>query len=334
MERKLSSTFLIVLKFLSSCNWKKDKMLHVDVSGISIPQVKIHRYDIDLFKIPLNDLQKGLESIKNQYPFFLGTELTDPVKLGQMKEYLSNQRNIDFHDACLKKYQHMGAIENNLTTGFKHFKYYFPNAQIPRVYTYISGGDYENPVQLIDNVMIIALDTYLGKDFKPYFSDGIPSYKARNMTSDYIVPDCMKALVDRVYRGNPTVTNLLGQIVEAGKKLFFVDAMIPDLPGNVKIGYTTAQFNWISKNESHVWAAIIENGMLYSTDNQVVRIFMADGPFTPEFTRESPPRLGEWIGWQIVKKYMEMNPDVSLPQMMNESDPQKILTLSGYKPKK
>jgi len=110
--------------------------------------------------------------------------------------------------------------------------------------------------------------------------------------------------------------------------------MLPDYPGYLKMDYTPAQFDWITKNESHIWAAIIENRMLYSTDNHLIRAFMMDGPFTAEFSKDSPPRLGEWIGWQIVRTYMDENTNVSLNQLMQENDPQKILTLSGYKPGK
>jgi uncharacterized protein YjaZ len=88
------------------------------------------------------------------------------------------------------------------------------------------------------------------------------------------------------------------------------------------------------KNEGHVWAAIIENRMLYSNDGRVVRVFTTDGPFTSEFSKESPPLLGSWIGWQIVRKYMERNTEVSLSQLLQETDSQKILSMSKYKPAK
>jgi uncharacterized protein YjaZ len=127
---------------------------------------------------------------------------------------------------------------------------------------------------------------------------------------------------------------LLDEMIEAGKRLYFVDAMIPATEDCYKIGYTQAQADWIIKNEAHVWAAIIENRMLYASDGQTIRLFMADGPFTAEFSKESPPRLGEWIGWQIVKRYMSNSDEVTLPQLMNETDAQKILTLSRYKPEK
>lgn len=324
---------LTVLLFASACNWNKDR-LRIDLSGIKIRDVKIHRYDLDLFRVPVADLEKGLTAIKDQYRFFLGTDLTDTLKIAEMRSYLQNPRNIDFHKACKEYFTDMTTTEKELTEGLRHFKFYFPDAVIPEVYSYISGGDYENPVRLVDSVMIIALDTYLGKDFKPYLSDGLPLYRTVRMTPDNIVPACMKEMINTVYPGNPEAVTLLDQMVDAGKKLYLLDAMVPDIPAFLKIEYTPAQLEWIRNNESHAWAAIIENRMLYSSDGQVIRIFLADGPYTPEFTRESPPRIGQWIGWRIVKNYMDNNSDVTVQQMISEKDSQKILSLSGYKPGK
>jgi len=334
MLKKASHIILILLLVFSSCTRQKDKRIHIDVSQVTLPAIKIHRYDVDLFKVSPNDLKTGLESIKKEYNLFLGTNLSDPVKLEEMRSYLSNERNLDFHRACDAKFKDISDLEKDMTIAFKHFKYYYPEVKIPLVYSYISSGDYENPIQITDSAIIIALDTYLGQDFKPYLADGVPLYKTIRMTPRHILPDCMKALFDRVYQGNPQNSNLLGQMIEAGKKYYFIDAMIPDFPGDLKIGYTSAQFDWITRNESHIWAAIIENRMLYSTDNHLIRVFMSDGPFTHEFSKDSPPRLGEWIGWQIVKDYMDENQDLTLKQLMEESDSQKILTLSTYKPGK
>ncbi|MCX6250686.1 MAG: hypothetical protein NTX61_08040 [Bacteroidetes bacterium] len=332
MKKFLISIASLFLLF--SCNHSDSKRLYVDVSGIQVPRIIIHRYDIDLFKSAGGDLRTGLESIKSQYRFFLGTDLSDPAQLQKMADYLTNERNVGFHQACEAKFKNLTNIENDLTNAFRHLKYYFPQAGIPRFYSYISGGDYDNPVQMADSVVLIALDTYLGKDFKPYQADGIPLYKTERMDKDHIVPDCMKALVFPLITSNTQSINLLSQMVEAGKKLYFLDAMLPDVADKLKISYNDKQNDWITGSEAHVWAAIIENQMLYSTDNQVIRIFMSDGPFTPEFTKESPPRLGEWIGWQIVRGYMSRNGKVSLKELMVEKDAQKILTFSGYKPKK
>ena len=59
---------------------------------------------------------------------------------------------------------------------------------------------------------------------------------------------------------------------------------------------------------------------------------MQDGPFTKGFDADAPARLGEWVGWQIVSAYMEKNKEVSLKELLQINDSQKILNQSGYKP--
>jgi hypothetical protein len=332
--KKTGVAFILTLACIfSSCNWHKDR-LQVDLSGIKISQVTIHRYDQDLFRIQLNDLKNGLISIQSHYPFFLGTNLDDTARLPGMRDYLMNPRNIDFSKAVEAKFKDLSQVEKDLTDGFRHLKYYFPGTDLPRIYSYISGGDYENPVQLADSVLLIALDTYLGSDFKPYLSDGISLYKTQRMTPDHIVTDCMRSFLNRLAPDDMSMNTFLDQIIDAGKRLYLLDAFIPEISGNLKINYTPDQFAWILKNETHVWSAIIENQMLYSTDAQTLRLFLADGPFTTAFGKESPPRLGEWIGWQIVKSYMNNHPEIKLQQMLQKNDAQEMLTQSGYKPEK
>ena len=308
--------------------------MNVDISGIKVNDIRIKRYDRNLFNIPVNNLRQGLESIREKYLFFLGTDLSDTAKLMQMKLYLQNPRNIDFHFACEKAFPDLSTVEKDLTGGFRHFKYYFPGEGTPEVYSYISGGDYDAPVRLVDSVMIIALDTYLGEGFKPYLSDGLPLYRVKRMTPDHIVPECMSVMISRVCPSDQTAVRLIDLMIDTGKQHWLLDAVLPGFPGYLKFDYTPAQFDWISKKESHVWAAIIENKMLYSADGKVIRIFFSDGPNSPEFGKESPPRTGDYIGWKIVKSYLDTHPDITVQQIIDDKDYQSILSQSGYKPAK
>lgn len=333
MKVLYSALLVLIIVVISGCSRHRDR-LHADVSHVTVADVKIHRYDQDLFNIPLTNLQSGLEKIQHAYYFFLGTDLSDQKKLDEMRAYLENPRNIDFQKTCERQYKDLSKIEKDLTDAFRHWKFYFPDTKMPRVYSYISGGDYDNPVQLADSVMIIALDTYLGKDFKPYFADGLALYQAERMTEDHIVPDCAREIANAIYQPPIAPTTLLSAMVEAGKHQYLIDALIPDIPGYVKMNYTQNQYRWVQKNETHVWAALIENRLLYSSDGQYFRMFLSDEPYTMEFSKESPPRLGEWIGLQIIRSYMNNNPEITLQMMLQETDAQKILTLSGYKPEK
>ncbi|MEI7490258.1 MAG: hypothetical protein WCK92_02585 [Bacteroidota bacterium] len=323
---------LSVILIFCGCGRRGDH--EADISKISIRPVKVMRYDLDLFNANTADFARDIKKLQPVYRIFLGDSLDEPSKLSTLKDYMDNPRNQDFIKAVRMKYPEVSNIEKDLDAAFKHFKYYFPSFSVPKVYAYISGGDYEYPVQYSDSVLLIGLDNYLGKDYAPYKADGVPNYSVERMNEQNVVPDCVRLLANSNFPVETGGTSLLDIMVESGKRLFLQDAILPSTPARIKIGYTQEQYDWIKKNEFQVWAAIIENHMLYSNDGRIIRVFTSDGPFTAEFSKFSPPLLGNWIGWQIVKQYMERNPDVSLEKLLKEEDSQKILAGSRYKPEK
>jgi len=46
----------------------------------------------------------------------------------------------------------------------------------------------------------------------------------------------------------------------------------------------------------------------------------------------SPGNIGQWVGWQIVKKFVIENSSLNPRELMN-TPPRKILTVAKYKPK-
>ena len=334
ISRPLIASLLIAsLLIVPSCSSPGDR-LEVDVRDVSVPEAVIHRYDRDLFGVDQSDLRAGLEKLKPQYPFFLNTDLSDTMKLLAMRDYLVNERNTAFQKACDSAFPDLQPVSPELTEAFRHVVHYFPGFRVPRLYSYISGGDYPYPVQWADSVMLIALDCYLGRDFRLYKADQMPLYRMQRATPEYIVPDAMSAVYGGLFPAGLPGATLLDQMIQAGKRLFFVNAMIPGADKRLILGYTAGQYQWAVENEEHVWAAILSNQLLYNPGGQAIRSFLADGPFTAEFSKDSPPRLGEFIGWRILLQYYEENPQVTLPELLAEQDAQKILTLSKYKPRK
>jgi hypothetical protein len=129
---------------------------------------------------------------------------------------------------------------------------------------------------------------------------------------------------------------LLAKMVENGKILYFMDQVLDDkVADTVKIGYTGKQLDWCKTYEGDIWAYFVENNLLFETDFQKIQMYVSEAPFTPGIgeKNESAPKLGIWIGWQMVKKYMKENPAVTLQQLMAEQDAQKILSGAKYKPK-
>ena len=74
------------------------------------------------------------------------------------------------------------------------------------------------------------------------------------------------------------------------------------------------------------------NNRLYDNNMKTVIELTNDGPYTAAISKECPPRIAMWVGWQIVRSYMKNNESVTLEQLMAEKDAQKILSKSKYRP--
>lgn len=322
---------LALLVTLSACNTSGKRKLDVDTDEIDLAPVEVKRYEKALFAIDPDSLQPKLKAIADAYPVFLGADLDDTLNIIQLHQFVTNPLNQKLYDSVVSKYPDLDFLGDALTKGFKRFKYHFPEKPLPDVFTYVSGLLYELPVQFFNDDMIIALDMYLGPGLEEYRRMRIPLYKIKKMDRKYIFRDAMYEMYYYHFSVKPG-KDFLQLMINKGKHLYFLDAIMPETPDHIKIGYLEEKLEWCNSNETNIWSFIIENDLLYSSDANINRKFFVDGPFTSDFSSDSPARLGEWIGWKVVRAYMNNNPDIKLSQLFDEQDARKILQHSGYKP--
>jgi hypothetical protein len=332
MKIRFKQLFLISVIGLISCNGASDSR-NPDISDVKIENIKLHRYEQALFNIDKSKLKQELERLQPDFPMFLDGDLSDSANLKRIYDYLSDTMLVSVYKDCQVKYPNLTALESELTQAFRHLKYFYSERNLPDVYTYVSGFDYEYPVQYYDGHLLVALDMYLGVDYPRYRKLGLANYILRRFTSEYLARDCMMAIAQSQTDNRKVGSALLDKMIDEGKKLWFVSAMMPDLSYSVLFDYTPEQLDWATNGESIVWAFLIENEMLYSTEMQHSQKLISDGPFTSYFGAESPPRLGMFIGYKIVSSYMERNKEIYISQLMSNYSAQEILNRSGYKPK-
>ena len=114
--------------------------------------------------------------------------------------------------------------------------------------------------------------------------------------------------------------------------VYFVKKMLPDVHDTIVLGFTPAQLKWCNNNSEQMWTYLVGNKLLFSTNNLTIRKLVYPAPFTSYFSQESPGRAAVWLGYKIVSAYMKHNKDITLPQLMQEPDYQKILRMSNFKP--
>jgi len=322
---------VVVCSFLTGCVQERAEG-GFNPATVSLPPVEIHRYEHDLFSLDTTQLEQELDRISHKYKLFLGDNYRDSLNLVQLKNYLDDPFLREVAGDCRTLVPDLAATEKTLHYAFKYYRFCFPDAVIPEVFTYISGFDLENRIIVTDSALLIAIDTYLGNDYPKYRGLGIPEYRIRAMDIAWLVVDCMKELARGHIDRDSTGFNLLEQAVFEGKLHYFVRRAVPSAHDTILMAYTAQQLFWAHENETLVWAFILENGLLYSSDIMKTRKFITDAPFTSFFSDASPPRLGIWLGWRIVEGYMNKNRSATMGDLFWDYDAQKILTLSGFRP--
>ncbi|MDP4188219.1 MAG: DUF2268 domain-containing putative Zn-dependent protease [Bacteroidota bacterium] len=325
-----------ILVLFSGCSRRSEHK--VDISTINI-KVEVARFDRDLFALDKNNMTKGILLLEKKYGNFFklfNTQViqigpsTDPAYPRYLKEFLTADVVGMAYQTSQKVFPNMDGLNKELTDAFKRYKYYFPNKPVPKIYTYIAG--FNQSIVVDDHILGIGLDKYLGSDCKLYLRLGLPRYMTHNMAKEKIASDCMHAMALTDYTLKDSTVNLLANMIYYGKALYFTKAMLPDEEDTIITGFTKKQLQWCKQNEKDMWTYLVERKLLFSSEVLTISKFMDIGPFTKEFTKDSPAQAAVWLGWRIIESYMKNNPDVTLPELMEENNAQEILTLSNYQP--
>lgn len=334
-SRPIVFLIIIIIAF-QACRSKSSDVTMPAASGEKVAESKIAilRYEKALFALDKNHLKQGMATLSREYSFFLGNNWQDTMNILRIYNFLNDKNIKELYDITVTRYPDVTSIENGLTDAFYLFRQAYPEKPVPTVFTYVSGLDVDNPVYYFDTAMAIGLDIFLGSDITAYQKAGLPKYKINRFTRDNLLPQCMMAVSDHIIRIDEKHNTLLDQMVAAGKALYFLDVTLPGVNDEFKIGYTSDQLDWSRTHESEIWAFIIEHQLLFSSDPQGVSKLMTDGPFTAGFAPASPGRLGAYIGWQLIRSYMKEAENITLKQLMENTDAQEILKVSGFKPGK
>ncbi len=326
--------FIALAFVLSSCvktKTYKDK-LQVHHENVGPQEIVVKKYNDALFSIDTANFAEGLKSIKDDYLVFLGGDLNNAEAVEYIKAFATDTFCIRLNDMVQKKFSDDKELKDEIKSVYQRLSYYYPGIEIPETYFYVSGVDYSMPSVMIQpGYVLVSMDYYLGNEDKMYDYIGMPRYRSLRCQPSYITRDIAQAFYDNYFAVPASKKDVLSEMINVGKQLYFIEAMNPALPDSVLLGYSSRQTQWVSQYEGEVWASLVGNDMLYNNDIMTFRSLFGDAPFTQMFSNESPGRLGEFIGLQIIRSYMTHN-DISLQDLLRNNDVHQIFQNSQYKP--
>lgn len=298
-------------------------------------EVRFKRLEQLLFDTPANQLQQVLLQHRDEYDTeLIAFQPDDDGYISMTKEFTSDPVIRDVYRVTDSLYHDLSDVERELGKALANAYRLCPQMRhVEGFYTMVTG-DYDNYHYRVFSDckdLCVAIDQYALGNLQRYNSFGMPNYLVSTFTREQIVPDCMRTLAN-LYTDKPEgERTLLDHMVFEGKIMCFVEKTMPWTDATTLLRYTDAQYDWMRKNEKNVWSWLIQNKMLYSTDQAAFRNLVGDAPHTNAFGAESAPRTTGYIGWQIVRSYLKHS-GVPMQELLADTDSQKILAESGWRP--
>ena len=72
--------------------------------------------------------------------------------------------------------------------------------------------------------------------------------------------------------------------------------------------------------------------MFFETNHLVKNKYLSERPQVFEVSPSCPGRIGRWLGWKIIKSYMENNPNIEIQNLLSNTDNKEIFFQSFYNP--
>lgn len=327
---------LIILLFLTSCG-NREK----EIEKLNVEKISIENFDEDIFSLTEKKLKEKDSLFAIKYFPFYQYYLKEIIYFRQEMDS-AHRLILDFVNDKDIKYTYLETkkvftpqvkqwLEDEIIKLHQHIKYYFPEHTLPRRYLFfISGFNFQIVYPENSDIIGIAKDMYLGSKHPVYQWLQWPQYRVKQLQKEYIPVDIAKAWLFNNFPAEK-YNNLLEYMIYYGKIIYALKQLTPHLHDTLIFSYSTKQLNYCKKYEKNLWAYFLEENKLYDNAPKTLSAYLNDGPFTAAISKECPPRIGMFVGYKIVESFMKKN-DLNLQQLFRETNAQKILQLSKYKP--
>ena len=299
-----------------------------------VEAVPLHRFEQVLFNTPPDQLPATIAGVLGEFNTdLLNFQPDNPDFMNLLVAFTEDPVMRDIYRIVDSVFGDMQPEAQQLAAALDKAKSLCPAIRYDKIYTFISGSyDYNMRVGCNSHELIISLDQYVLPYTARYNYFNSPLYLIRQSDRKYLLTDCLTAIA-RQHTAIPSdrEMTLLDYMVSEGKAIYFAQQTLPHAADSILMRYTREQMDWMHRNEEHVWAYFLQSKLLYETDYMRFHNFIDDAPKTNAF-RDSSPRTTDYIGWQIVSQYMK-NTGSSMQQLLDETDAQKILSQSNYRPK-
>lgn len=311
----------ISLFFLTGC---ERNPLDIDSSKVTIdlPYYNLDSAFVKSDKSDLLMLNKQLsEEMQDAYFYVLGRCLRinapdDSIVVDAINNFRTDPYIADLEKRIEARFYPVGKRHQKIVSAFKNLKFHFPGMRLPKKVVY-ANCLFESSAFSTENEIVMGLERYLGEK-EPLIQKLPPdvffNWIKQGMDERYMERDavCSWLVANHV----PEVDgNLAESIVYWGKVIYLTQSAFPKEKASLSLRYSEDDFKWAEENELAFWNYLKNEKLLFKINERDKANFLSPAPFTIGLPEKGPDRLGQFLGWKMVRNYMQKN-DVSLPTLL------------------
>ena len=298
-------------------------------------EIKSERFDLDLFLLDSSNYEKKLLEWEEENKGFLNYYLQnhigmyydrDSMKKSHVLSFVSHPDALLYQKSIQENFVDLDVYTEKIKEAFVEYLSIFPDSTIPKKIIY-SNSFNSYGVDVYNQNLIVGLDFYLG-EFHP--DSNIWEYLKLRYHEKYMIADIMEYWITSSFIHENSMERFQNELIFKGKIIYLMDLILEE-DKHVLFRFSEKDLEWCNIHESNIWNEIISLDLMYSKDYNSYATFFSDAPFTKGMPKESPARLGYWVGYKIIDSYMSNN-NVSTQELMSNTNYQDILLKSKYRP--
>ena len=328
-----------------------------DPFDVDITDVKLELNFVDLNKELQSSDSTQLLKLREEYKktnseilsYILGGCLgididVDSIYIRKLKDFYSFS-DIQQIEQNIQKNQINDQFKNDLTDAFKRLKIHAPELASPKKIVLVNSCFCVNALLINqpsdipigafvipkENAIIVQQEKYIGGNLailqSPPLNQYIHNWTMEGYKKQYLKRDIVEAWLEQFYFPRKTTdeADVIHEAVRFGKILYFLNAAFPSMDEEVVMRYNKEKMKWATTEEKAIWSYLVENELLFQSNEKTIMNLFSEGPFTPNLEKneknESPDRIGKFIGLKMVQAYMKENASekFTLNQLMSTS---------------
>lgn len=281
------------------------KIQFLNIDSILVNAQKLERIDLH---------HRWLKQIPEVYSYQLGYCLgidnpSDTTYLNSIDQFLRDPYIQRLEHAMHGVFRDLSKEKMEIIEGFKYLKYHFPEQKFPSSIVFLNSL-FRSSAFCTEHEIGIGLERYLGEDkkvIKELPGQEFPQWMKNAYRREFMSRDAVCAWI-MTHFIEDLEGNLAEKMIRWGKILYLTKAAFPEATDAHIMRYTEQQHAWSIENEYALWKYLVDQKMLFKIDELNETNLLNEGPFSPGLPEKGPDRLGQFLGYRMILKYMEIKP--------------------------